>query len=701
MSKMFALGIALTAKDMFSPAFSSLGSAIRNSTKDLKNFGTASAAIGTGLKGAQLATQGAVGEVIKSFADLEDAKIQLQNTLMKSDGSVSPFFKGINDEATKLGNALPGTTADFYAMASKLKSLGVEEQSIIGGALKSAAYLGVVLKIPYEEAAVSTAKFKEALGIADGDLLTFIDDIQRLSHMGVQVGEMSFAFSKVGATMKGLGMMGLKAARDVEPLIGILIKSGFSGETVGTNLGNMIESAVNFKGSKELTKQGIELTFNDTTGKFLGIENMIKELEKLKDIESDAARLNVLESLFGKGEAASMANVLIQKGTGGIDEFNKKLKEQADLNMRVGNTTKSLRNTWEALTGTFSNLLAFIGEGIAPELKSVTNFFGEATAALADLTQEYPIVTKFIGGALVGFVALTGGLGTAAIAVSMFTTVLGVLGVTSMATFGWIFAGAALIAGAATLIADNWSSVSPVFSELWGNIQEWFTGLDPLFNAIGDLFVAISQPLADIGSFIVSTIGSIVSTVFTLLRPVFTFVFGMLGALIQGWVSFITFFVSALTVGVQAATYLFAPLFSFVGDSITFLVEKFNALASFILDTFTGAATAIYAQFEPLFTWIGGKFQWIMDTVGGIKAFFGAENTAQAQTQKAPGADIVAKAANIPVQGSTSNSVSVTIQNPNFNSPEEANRTQNQIDEQVRKALREIQRDQADRSYGD
>jgi|GEM_PF-1667413 len=601
MSKMFALGVALTARDMFSPVFSSLGSAIRNSTKDLKNFSTASAAVGTGLKGAQLATQGAVGEVIKSFADLEDAKIQLQNTLMKSDGSVSPFFKGINDEATKLGNALPGTTADFYNMASKLKSLGVEEQSIIGGALKSSAYLGVVLKIPYEEAATATAKFKEALGIADDDLLTFIDDIQRLSHMGVQVGEMSFAFSKVGATMKGLGMMGLKAARDVEPLIGLLIKSGFSGETVGTNLGNMIESAVNFKGSKELRKQGIDLTFNDTSGKFLGIQNMIKELEKLKEIESDAARLNVLESLFGKGEAASMANVLIQKGTSGIDEFNKKLKEQADLNMRVGNSTKSLRNTWEALTGTFSNLLAFLGEGIAPELKSVTNFLGEATAALADFTQEHPMVTKFLGGALVGFVALTGGLGTAAIAVSMFTTVLGVLGIVSMATFGWIVLGAALIAGAATLIISNWDT-----------LKEWF-------------------------------------------------------------VSF----------------------------------------GTWLTDLLGGAAKGIYAQFEPLFNWIGGKFQWIMDTFSGIKAFFGVDTnitqttpgqTPSSQTlpgQKIPGADIMAKAGNIPAQGASSNSVSVTIQNPSFNSPEEASRTQAQIDEQVRKALREMQRDQADRSYHD
>lgn len=665
MSKMFALGIALTAKDMFSPAFSSLGAAIRNSTKDLKNFGTASAAIGTGLKGAQLATQGAVGEVIKSYADLEDAQIQLENTLMKSDGSVSPFFKGINEEATKLGNALPGTTADFYAMASKLKSLGVEEQSIIGGALKSAAYLGVVLKIPYEEAAVSTAKFREALGIADSDLLVFIDDIQRLAHMGVEVGEMKFAFSKVGATMKGLGMMGLQAARDVEPLIGLLIKSGFSGETVGTNLGNMIESAVNFKGSKELKKQGIELTFNDTTGKFLGVENMIKELEQLKEIESDAARLNVIESLFGKGEAASMANVLIQKGTGGISEFNKKLKEQADLNMRVGNTTKSLRNTWEALTGTFSNLLAFLGEGIAPELKSVTNFLGDATAALADLTQEYPNVTKFLGGALVGFVALSGGLGTAAIAVSMFTTVLGVLGVTSMVTFGWIIAGAALIAGAATLIIANWDT-----------LKGWFVSF---------------------GTWLTDLLGGAATAIYAQFEPLFNWI-----SKAFTW-AFQSFNVADIFSSIaQSVVNIFSSLFSWIGSQITGAIEGFNTFASFITDLFTNPITTITGLFDSFFNWVGGKFQWVLDSVNGVKSFFGAEsNVQQAASPSQQTIPIMARAGNIPAQGSTSNSVSVMIQNPSFNSPEEASRTQAQIDEQVRKALREIQRDQADRSFND
>lgn len=679
MSKVFALGVALTAKDMFSPTFSSLGSAIRNATKDVKNFGTASAAIGTALKGAQLVTKGAALSVISSFSDLENAQTQLENTLMKSDGKVSPFFKAINDEATKLGNALPGTTADFYQMASKLKALGIEEQSIVGGALKSAAYLGVVLKIPYEEAAISTAKFKEALGIADGDLLEFIDDIQRLAHTGVDVGEMSFAFSKVGATMKGLGLSGLQASREISPLIGMLIKSGFSGETVGTNLGNMIESAVNFKGSKELRRQGIDLTFNDSSGKFLGIQNMIKELEKLNDIESDAARLNVMESLFGKGEAASMAIVLMKQGIDGVNKYKKTLTDQADLNQRIEKSTGTLANTWEALTGTFTNVVALIGGSLAPELKGLTNWLSDVTVSVGDLLEEHPMVTKFLAGALVGFVGLTGALGTAAIAVSMFTTVLGVLGVTSMVTFGWIVAAVVAVGAAIYAVAANWDNIVTGMGEAWN----WFADL----------------------------IGGAATAVYSQFEPTLNW----LSQKFQ-WV-FQTFSIGDIfNAIVQNITGLFSGFFSWIDSSLNAVTESFNTFSSFLGNLFDSPIATITGAFETFFNWLGGKFQWVLNSIDGVRSFFGmdttkpmqtvpgqaiAKNSSQSVSPNVPVSEALARSASIPAQGATSNSVSVTIQNPSFNSPEEARRTQDQIDEQVRRALREMERDQRDRSYND
>lgn len=471
MDKTLTLGILLTAKDAFSPVFSSFKSSLGNMTKSSKDFSTAIAGIGTGLKGVQLATQGGAQEVIKSFVDLEEAQTQLKNTLMKSDGSVSPFFKSINQEAITLGNKLPGTTADFLQMAASMKALGVEEQSIVKGGLKSAAYLGAVLKIPYQEAAEATAKFKQAMGIADAELLPFIDDIQRLSHMGVKVGEMSFAFSKIGATMKGLGMSGLKAARDVEPLIGLLIKSGFSGETVGTNLGNIIEKAVGFSGNKDLNAMGIKLNFNDEKGKFKGTENMIKEMEKLKAIKSDSARLGIMQAIFGSGEGSTMANVLINEGAEGVARFNRNMAVQADINKRAAASGATLGAMWEAMTGTFTNFLALVGESFAPEMKSLTGAFSDIAAGLSAMSEKHPMFAKFIGAIVIGVPVVAGVLGTLGIAVGALTTSLGFLGITSMLAFGWVIGGVALVAGAAYLIVSSWGPIKGFFSGLWGGIQ--------------------------------------------------------------------------------------------------------------------------------------------------------------------------------------------------------------------------------------
>lgn len=531
MDNMLTLGIILTAKDAFSPAFSKMGNTFSKLTKDSKTLSTGLVGIGTALKGVHLATQGGAETVIKSFVDLEDAQIRLKSTLMKSDGSVSPFFKSINDEAITLGNKLPGTTADFLQMAASMKSLGVEEKSIAGGALKSAAYLGAVLKIPYDEASESVAKFKQSLGIADSDLLPFIDDIQRMGNMGVKVSEMSFAFAKVGATMKGIGRSGLKASREIEPLVGMLIQNNFSGETVGTNLGNIIKDALSFKGSKELDAIGIKLNFNDAKGNFKGPANMIKELEKLKAIKSDAARLSAIEAIFGKGEASGMAMVLINKGTKGLDEFNKKMEEQADINARVKAASEGLGMMWESMTGTFTNFLAIVGKSFAPEMKAVTNIFSDISTKLSVFSEEHPNFAKFLGAIALGVPIITGILGTIGIAVGAFIVALGLIGITTLPIFGSVIliigglalAGYALVStweetywgwvviwdrikatassaweGVKTLfgwtpigmIINNWTSIVGVFKTIIGMItkpfSEFFTWIESKFNFVSE-----------------------------------------------------------------------------------------------------------------------------------------------------------------------------------------------------------------------
>jgi len=417
---------------------------------------------GLAYSGFFMAGKGLASAVIKDFGDLEDAQNKLKSTLMDSSGHISGYYGKIAIESDKLGAALPGTAADFYNMSSSLKSLGVSEQSIVGGALKSSAYLATVMKISYEDAAEATAKFKQAFGVADKDLLPFIDDIQRMGHMGVKVEEMKFAFSKIGATMKGLGLDGLKAARDVEPLVGLLIKGGASGETVGTNLGSMIDDSVRFKGSKiSVTKgkktttkysskaekdfdalnTGIKLDFVDAKGNFKGVNNMIHEIQKLKNIKSDVGRVNAIEAIFGKGEAASMAKTLMVEGTAGVEKFSSEMKKQADINQRAKIASEGLNNTWEALTGTATNLAATIGASIAPELKGLTNFFNSATNGITKFSKAHPTLTHNIALFTGSIIAVSGILGITALGISALTYGFTAMGIKTLfaTTTQWFF----------------------------------------------------------------------------------------------------------------------------------------------------------------------------------------------------------------------------------------------------------------------
>ena len=74
----------------------------------------ANAGVKMGVAGAAMGAAAMVP--IKAFAEAEDAGTQLAVSMMKSGGQVSANFEKVNELAMRLGNRLPGTTADFQNM---------------------------------------------------------------------------------------------------------------------------------------------------------------------------------------------------------------------------------------------------------------------------------------------------------------------------------------------------------------------------------------------------------------------------------------------------------------------------------------------------------------------------------------------------------------------------------------------------------
>ena len=100
------------------------------------------------------------------------------------------------------------------------------------------------------------------------------------------------------------------------------------------------------------------LDFTDKKGEFGGMDNMFKQFEKLKQFNTEE-RTSIIKKIFGDdAETMQVVNLMINRGLEGIKDMNKELKGQADLQTRVNEQLGTLRNIWDAISGTFTNAMA-------------------------------------------------------------------------------------------------------------------------------------------------------------------------------------------------------------------------------------------------------------------------------------------------------------------------------------------------------
>ena len=365
-----------------------------------------------------------LSQPIKAFADAEDAATELKVSMMNASGTVAPEFEKISALATELGNRLPGTTADFQTMMTVLKQNGIESQSILDGVGKSTAHLAVALKMPFDEAAQFAARMATATDVANDKMLDFMDSIAKTRNVGVQVEEMKMAFGRSGGKLKELGIQGLEASQKMSVLYAMLIKTGLSGETVGTGFSSMLGAVQDYtygltKGGiaakQMLDGKGIKLDLLDKNGKLKDVRSMIGEFQKLNTLDAET-KATVMNSLVGKGQDAQMLSTLIEGGTAAYDAMNKKMQEQADLNTKVEQQLGTLKNAWDAATGTAMNALAGFGEAMGGDLKGLADKMGKLSERTGAWMKDHPTMTKWIGRTVLALTGLSLAFGATALA---------------------------------------------------------------------------------------------------------------------------------------------------------------------------------------------------------------------------------------------------------------------------------------------
>lgn len=465
------------------------------------------------------ATAAGLLPAINAYAELEDSTVRLETVMMRSNTQLSNNFGEINNLANQLGTQLPGTTADFQDMISVLLQLGVSEKSILGGVGRSAAYLGVALQMPYEQAAEAAGKLKNATGVADSEMMAFLDTMARLRNLNVDTTQMQYAFSKSSGALKILKLQGLDASKEVGVLYAQLLGLGHTGETVGTNMNRVFLSLLDegkmgdFNAATNALGLSLEF-FDKKTKAFKGIPNMIQEFEKLKAIKDDSKRLSVVQSLLGDGADANFVLSIIDMGIAKNKQMKTQLNSQADLNTKVSLQLKTLKNEWEAATGTFTNTIAKFAGTFAPTLKGMAKSFNTLSESLGKWIDKNPAFARAIGLTAIGFIGLMAVLASVGIAVAGFTKVLSYMllgkaklilffkaiinGFSSLIRFfvmasrfllaNPILLAIALIATAAFLIYKYWDKIAPFFRKVWASV---LSGTRSVWGAISRFFRAV------------------------------------------------------------------------------------------------------------------------------------------------------------------------------------------------------------------
>jgi len=338
---------------------------------------------------------------IQAFSSLEAATQDLKISMLDAQGKVSRDFGKISEEATKLGNQLPGTTKDFMMAARALQTQGVPSSVIANGGLRASSYVGALLDMNQSQSAEVIAKLREAHGLKEDEQVKAADLVQRgFFGFGIKPQEYLETAKYASATYNTMGITGFDKMRETLAIQGMAANVGLESSSFGTNYAMMLKRLSQVDGranrnSKEarevrelMGEHGIKMEFYDDAGEFKGNRNMLEQLAQLKKL-NPLQQTKVIDKLFG-AEAGRPAQIMVQKGLEGYDAAMKTITSQASLDQRIDMKMETFAAKLEALGGTIENVMAKIGSQAGNAAKPLMDGANTAFGPFGDFIDSHP-----------------------------------------------------------------------------------------------------------------------------------------------------------------------------------------------------------------------------------------------------------------------------------------------------------------------
>ncbi|MBR6421936.1 phage tail tape measure protein [bacterium] len=365
---------------------------------------------------------------VSAMARMEGGMAQLKSKMLQANGEVAASYDDLSKEIIKVANVMPATADEMYRAAAGAVAQGLDPEALTKGGLKSAAEFAVgVLGNDYGRALQYAAAISRTWGVDQANLGGnggIYDLLARSSNLGVSVDDMVTMIAKTGASAGALGQSGFEALSQRIPYFAMLRRqlAGSSADTLSTNLAKLESRVMDQKSvaaANAMLPRGQRLQFVDQTGRYLGFENLVTQIEKLNDSRiSDEKRAAIIGKVFGElPEIKSLVAVLMKSGNAGAAQTRAEIEGQASLAAQTSLQLGTFSGKWNAFMGTLDSSMGIIGGLYTDELQRFADMLTDIAAWIGKIAEENPTLIRF-------FTITTGGVGLLAVAAGNFLQVM-------------------------------------------------------------------------------------------------------------------------------------------------------------------------------------------------------------------------------------------------------------------------------------
>lgn len=354
------------------------------------------------------AAAGAAAVALKFAADFQDAATNLANATQLPEekaGEMADAVEGLSDHVafggTSLVNALSNVAGQWQtytgeALTAESATALTQQAAQLAQATHSdlnTTMQGLVqTMIAYHEPAQNAAQVSDILYNTARDSGTSVGELsQAMDRLQGRLGNVAPSLTDVSTLVLELAQEGVTGSRGV-----MLVSTAFQ-----TLVGKSPQV------SAELQKLGISIY--DNNGKFVGMQNVIEQLQPVLAGMTDQQKNLALQTIFGTSAAGVMAQV-IQGGAAAWDKYQSAVTQSGTVQEAYNNTQKDVTVQLEELKNRVENAARAFGTDLLENMMAVANTVGppleQVFGAIHDVIGFLPSDLTNVAGGLVGLAAV-------------------------------------------------------------------------------------------------------------------------------------------------------------------------------------------------------------------------------------------------------------------------------------------------------